>query len=39
VDLLGLELACLAGGKMHGFTDQHVGRCMVLALTFMDLCE
>jgi hypothetical protein len=22
-----------------GFTDQHAGRCMVLALTSMDLCE
>jgi hypothetical protein len=54
VDLLSVELACLAGlhqlnnvleGYMlvktvlKGFTDQHAGRCMVSALTSMDLCE
>jgi hypothetical protein len=54
VDLLGVELACLAGlyqldgvlegcrlvkPMLKGFTDQYAGRCMIPALTSMDLCE
>jgi hypothetical protein len=54
VDLLDVELACLAGlhqldgvlegcrsvkSMPKGFVDQHVRRCMVHALTSMDLCS
>jgi hypothetical protein len=54
VDLLGMELACLAGlhqldgilkgcrpvkSMLKGFIDQRMKRCMVSALTSMNLCE
>jgi hypothetical protein len=54
VDMLGMELACLAGlyqldcvlegcrpvkSMLKGFPDQRARRCMVPALTSMDLCE
>jgi hypothetical protein len=34
-----LEGCRLVEAVPEGFTDQRVGRCMVLALTAMDLCE